>query len=206
MKYQLTLNFKITLKKCLVWIFTIFIIYTINLLLIKYNEIFLNKEIKLSEINELLGITPSFAFFYQLIFIFFYIYIFFEYEKENNPEYTLLRLTPKKWILLKMGISIIMIFIFKLVLDILVITYLNVSVNVTSVILNILEFCTIPIIYSSYISLKGENIWLKLINILFHVALLSICFITNSFLWISIISILCFFISLFCCNLKYTLQ
>ena len=206
MKYQLTLNFKITLKKCLVWIFIIFIIYAINLFLIKYNETFLHKEIKISEVNDLLSLTPSFYFLYQLLFVFFYVYIFVEYEKENNPEYTLLRLIPKKWILLKMGISITMIFIFKILLDILVIKYLNVSVNLTSVILNILEFCTIPIIYSSYISLKRENIWLKLINILFHVALLFICFITNSFLWVTIIALLCFFISLFCCNLKYTLQ
>ena len=206
MKYQLTLNFKITLKKCLVWIFIIFIIYAINLFLIKYNETFLHKEIKISEVNDLLSLTPSFYFLYQLLFVFFYVYIFVEYEKENNPEYTLLRLTPKKWILLKMGISIIMIFIFKILLDILVIKYLNVSINLTSVILNILEFCTIPIIYSSYISLKRDNVWLKLINILFHAALLVVCFITNSFLWVTIIALFCFFISLFCCNLKYTLQ
>ena len=208
MKYQLTINFRISLKKCAIWLATLFLIYSLYLWSIKRRE-FLFGFINPTEIENLLGFftkTPSLIFLYQFTLVCFYTYIFFEYEKENNPEYTLLRLTPKKWILLKMGISITMIFIFKLLLDILVITYLNVSANLTSVILNILEFCTIPIIYSSYISLKRDNIWLKLINILFHIALLAICFITNSFLWVTIISILCVFISLFCCNLKYTLQ
>ena len=122
MKYQKLVN-KMVVKKTFGWFITILVLSLFKILFLKIDE-FHGVTITFFHIESLLGffnpssfsILSAFIFLYHLCFVCYYTYLFINYEKENNPEFTFLRFTSKKWITMKIFIAISMIFFFKIFL------------------------------------------------------------------------------------------
>jgi len=196
MKYQLT-NFWYLLKKYLLkWLIIIFFLLGVKILIMTFNSL----EISYFDFKSLIGIFIKEDFksnllnIFQHLFILYGTVIFVTYEVTNSPEYILLRTSSKKWVMCKILTLFLFILIFKFIIINISIMLLKdyIEIRLYDLILCLTSVLVIPLLLFSYLSFINRNIFLNLVNILFHTILVIIllliynnfCFLITSILLI----------------------
>ncbi len=201
MRLQLKIFLKI-LKQNLLWILFGVILIGLGIIFIKVKP----KEIKFNIENFLILIgypnikkisfVSSLLIIFQIIFINYLIYLYYSFEFDNSFENIILRINHKKWLINKLALIILFIFIIKL-LEIFVIHLFFPTIHLK------IDFIFIPILYC----LSTNIIFITILNFLGYKNILSLIFILLVnyivFNFFNIYIIAFAFIFLILINLKY---